>query len=117
MNPERSLIHDRIRPGASDELFLGDNLAGALDQGDQNIECAAAKANRLLIFQQQALDRKQAKGAKSQRLCTWHVCNIRHLCEPPHLMTLAKHVPSGTLPREAKGIGMRLRPAKSVFQL
>lgn len=38
MDTQGAIIDDGIGPGVSDQLFLGDRLAGVLDQCDQNVE-------------------------------------------------------------------------------
>ena len=74
MNPEGCLFHDRIRPNPGDELLLADNVAGTLDEGEQNLERAAAQAYLPVTFEQHTLDREQAKGAKGQHrsVCVLH---------------------------------------------
>ncbi len=58
-------LHDgRARPDAGHQLLLADQLAGALDQGYQDIESTTAEANRLVAVQQEPLRRKQAKGSE-----------------------------------------------------
>ena len=47
MDPECTVVDDRIGPRAGDEPILVDRLAGAFEQRDQNIESVAAGAQRL----------------------------------------------------------------------
>ncbi len=44
MDPKRSLIDDRIGPGAGDQLILADRLAGAFDERDEDVQGPAAEA-------------------------------------------------------------------------
>jgi hypothetical protein len=37
MNPERTLVDDRIGPGAGDQLLLSDGLAGALNERNKPV--------------------------------------------------------------------------------
>jgi hypothetical protein len=46
MNPERTVVDDRIGPRAGDELIPVYRLAGAFDERDQDIESAAAEPQR-----------------------------------------------------------------------
>jgi hypothetical protein len=64
MDPEIALFDERIRPDAGDQLLFGHELAGAVDQSNQNIERAAAEAHGLIPFQEELLCRKQPKRSE-----------------------------------------------------
>jgi hypothetical protein len=55
MNPQSRFVDDRIGPGAGDDLGLADRFAGAFDQRNEDIQRAAAEAQRLPVLEQQAL--------------------------------------------------------------
>jgi hypothetical protein len=44
VNPQRSLVNDRIGPGARDQLILADGLAGAFDKRNEDVQGPAAEA-------------------------------------------------------------------------
>jgi hypothetical protein len=44
MNPQSSLVDNRIRPGAGDQLIFVDRLAGSLNERDQYIYRPAVEA-------------------------------------------------------------------------
>ena len=54
-------------PDARGQLVLGDQVAGALDQGGQDLERAAAKPDGSVPLQQQQPGRKQPKGPERER--------------------------------------------------
>jgi hypothetical protein len=54
-------------PHARDQLVLGDQVAGALDQGGQDVERAAAEPDGSVPLQQQLPGRKQPKGPERER--------------------------------------------------
>ncbi len=66
MDPQGALVDDRVGPDAADELVLENRLAGALDQGDQDIERAAAEPQRLPVVKHQLLRGDQPKRPKGE---------------------------------------------------
>src|SRR5262249_53160289 len=63
-----ALFDISVGPHAGDEIFLGDQRAGALDQDAKNLERAAAQPQRTLAFKQRMLSGKKAVGAECDRL-------------------------------------------------
>jgi hypothetical protein len=61
---EIALLDKGVRPDAGHQLVLADHLARVLDQGDQNIQGAAAETNGLVALEQQPSIREKAEGAK-----------------------------------------------------
>jgi hypothetical protein len=53
-----TLFDCRVGPNPSDQLFLCDQLTGALDQDNQDVERATAKPEQLVTFEQKVLLRK-----------------------------------------------------------
>jgi hypothetical protein len=51
MDPQGTVVYDRIRPGVGDELVLGDRFAGVLDQCGQNVKRTITEAQRLPIVE------------------------------------------------------------------
>jgi len=43
MNAEDPFFHENVRPDAINKFLLGDDLAGAIGEVDQDIQCSAAK--------------------------------------------------------------------------
>ena len=66
MDPQGAVVDDRIGPGARDQLFLGDRLAGVLDQCDQNVERTTTEAQRLPIVEQRSLRRDQPERSEDE---------------------------------------------------
>jgi hypothetical protein len=64
VDTEVGLLYDYIRPDPLDQFLAGDDFSGPFDQGDQDIECAAAKLKRLVRFFKQPFGRNQTKWAK-----------------------------------------------------
>src|SRR5689334_25437160 len=58
---------ERSRPGSGYQLLLADHLAGAFDQGGQDVEGAAAEPHRLVALEQEPPRRKQPERAKRDR--------------------------------------------------
>jgi hypothetical protein len=59
-----TLVDVGMRPDAGDQLILCDDLAGPIEQCNEDIEGAAAQANGIARVQQEPLCRQQAEGAK-----------------------------------------------------
>jgi hypothetical protein len=53
-----------LRPDASYQFFLADQLASALDQKDENVKGAAAESHRPVTLKQKPLLRKEQERAK-----------------------------------------------------
>ena len=68
MDPECTVVDDRIGPRAGDEPILVDRLAGAFDQRDQNIESAATEAQRFVVIEQQSLRGDQPERSEGEGL-------------------------------------------------
>jgi len=51
--------------------YLTDQLAGALDQSDEDVESPAAEPNRLLALQQELSRREQEEGRERDRVLDW----------------------------------------------
>ena len=67
MDPEVALLDVGVGPDAGNQLVLRHQLAGPLDQHDQDIERAAAEPDRSVGFQQQLLGRKQTEKPERKR--------------------------------------------------
>ena len=65
---EIALLDECVGPDTSYQLFLSDQLARALQKGDQNVSRAAAETDMLLALQQQLLRRIQTKRTKGYLL-------------------------------------------------
>lgn len=52
VDPQVSVLDERVGPDAGNDFFLGDNFPRPLDQGGQDFECPAAEVERLLAFEQ-----------------------------------------------------------------
>src|SRR5262249_47564699 len=63
-----ALFDVRVRPHPGDEIVLGDQRAGALDQDAENLERAAAQPQRTIAIEQRLLSGKKAVGAERDRL-------------------------------------------------
>src|SRR5207237_5150918 len=66
MDPECGLFDDRFRPGPGNELLFRDRLAGTLDERDQNIERAAAEAQRFSVLEEDALSGDQTERSEGE---------------------------------------------------
>ena len=66
MRPQSALIDDRVGPGASDQTIFVDRLAGTFNERDQNIQCAAAEAQRVSVVEQQSLRGDQPERSKDE---------------------------------------------------
>jgi hypothetical protein len=62
---EIGLLDERARPDAREEILLADNLVGALDQRDQDVERPAAEPKGRVALQQHALRRKKPERPES----------------------------------------------------
>jgi hypothetical protein len=62
--PQARLFHECVRPDASDQLLLGDELSGALDQGHQDFQRAAPQPQRLAGLQQSTPEWQKLKRPK-----------------------------------------------------
>ncbi len=68
LRPEVTLIDGNARPDAGEQFFLGDDLAGALDQNNQEVERTHPDVNGPVGFEQKMRRGPQAKRPKSD--CT-----------------------------------------------
>ncbi len=59
MDPEVGVLDEGAGPDPGDEIILADQLAGVLDQGDEDVEGAAAEPDRLVALQEELLCRDQ----------------------------------------------------------
>ena len=66
MNPETSFLDDDIRPAVIDQFLLCYELAGTLDEIDQNIERPPAKRKRDLVAPKHSLADRKLERAKTQ---------------------------------------------------
>ena len=64
---EIAVLDEGVRPDPRHELALADQLAGALDQRDQDLQGAAAQTHRPAGLQQQPSRREQMKRAERDR--------------------------------------------------
>jgi len=71
-----------LRPGARNQFFLADHLAGAFDQSRQNVKGAAAEPHRRVALQQKALRCKKPVRAKRDRLFVHRVARWGNLFLP-----------------------------------
>jgi hypothetical protein len=67
---EVTFIDMGVGPDSRHQLVPADDFPRMLDQGDQHIERAAAKTNRLVTLRQQPLGRKQAVRAERDSTLT-----------------------------------------------
>src|SRR6516164_10763375 len=82
MYPQRALVDDSIGPGAGDQLVSRDGLAGAFDQGDQDVERTAAEPQRLSVVEQHPPRRDQPERSEGEgifTLSTWYDPPVAHL--------------------------------------
>ena len=68
LNLQVRLFDERLRPGASDQFFLADHLAGAFDQSGENVKGAAAEPHWLVALKQKPLLCKEPERAKRDRV-------------------------------------------------
>ena len=68
MDPERTVVDDRIGPRAGNESILVDRLAGAFDQRGEDVQGPAAEPERFLIIEQQSLRGDQPERPEDEGL-------------------------------------------------
>ena len=68
MNTQIGIVDEGIRPRTRQQILLGHGLAGALDQGEQDLHGAAAQAADLAALEQDALRGDQPERAERQRM-------------------------------------------------
>ena len=79
VDPQCPLLDDGIGPSAGDELVSGDGVASAFNQRDENVECTAAEAQRLSVFEQHPLLRDQPERAEDGLLThRWRELDSNH---------------------------------------
>lgn len=78
MDAEIGFDDDHVRPRTFQQLVLADEFAGALHQGRQNVERAAADPDRHITFEQQVLTWKKPEGSKGQYLRASCIRPSRH---------------------------------------
>ncbi|MEY9386892.1 hypothetical protein ABIF93_005149 [Bradyrhizobium japonicum] len=54
MEAQAAFIDRHVGPDALDQLTLVDDLAGALDEKNEDVECAAAEVKRSAVLLEQA---------------------------------------------------------------
>ena len=64
MDAEISLLHRHIRPNARDQLPLGDDFSGPLNQCDQRVERATTELECLVPFLELPFGSEQVERAK-----------------------------------------------------
>jgi hypothetical protein len=64
LSSEITFIDGNARPDTSEQFVLGDDLARALNQNDQEVECTNADVNRRISFKQEMRRGRQAKWPK-----------------------------------------------------
>src|SRR5437879_3696352 len=69
MNREVGWLNENIRPNASHQILLGDQLSVAFKQSNQDFQSATSERHGLVAFQQKELRSKQAK--RSERDFRW----------------------------------------------
>src|SRR3954452_2837583 len=69
MNREVGGLDENVRPNASHQILLADQLSVAFKQSNQNFQSATSERHGLLAFQQKELRSKQAK--RSERNFCW----------------------------------------------
>src|SRR5207245_4200510 len=67
LNLQIRILDERFRPGSGYQFLLTDHLAGAFDQGGQDVEGAAAEPHRRVALEQQTLRCKEPEWAKRDR--------------------------------------------------
>ena len=68
LNLQVRFFDERLRPGSGDQFLLADHLAGAFDQGGQDVKGAAAEPHRLVALEQEPLRCKEPVRAKRDRV-------------------------------------------------
>jgi len=86
LNREIGLLDVCAWPYARDQLFLADELAGAFEQRDENIEGTTADLDRLAVLGEQPLHREHAERAERGRRCGGMTDHLRARC---HIGVLA----------------------------
>ena len=66
MDPQRTLIDNRIGSGARDQLILQNSLTGSLNKRDEDIQSPAAEAQRLSVLEQYALPGMRRNDPKAK---------------------------------------------------
>ena len=66
MGPERGLIDEGVGPRPRDQLLFRDRLAGALGQRNQDLERAAAEAQRFPVLGEHALSGDQPERSEGE---------------------------------------------------
>jgi hypothetical protein len=70
VDPQGALVDNRIGPGASDEMLPRERLAGMFDKRDQDVERAAAQAQRLSVVEHRPLCGDQPKRSEDEGFVT-----------------------------------------------
>ena len=61
---QRGFLDHNVRPRVVEQFVLGDDMPGAIDDGDQKIERARAQGDRCAVLQQPSLVGLQLEGPK-----------------------------------------------------
>jgi hypothetical protein len=72
LSSEIALINDNTRPDTSEQFVFGDDLAGTLNQDDQEVECTNADANGCITLEQEMRRGPQTKRPKADRAIMRH---------------------------------------------
>lgn len=71
MDGEIGRLDEKIRPDASHQVLLGDQLTRPFKQNNQNFESATAKRDRLAAVQQEKLGGAQAERSEENFSWPW----------------------------------------------
>ncbi len=64
LNLQIRIFDEHFRPDPGYQILLTDHLAGALDQGSEDVKGAAAEPHRVIALEQEPLRSKEPKRAK-----------------------------------------------------
>ncbi len=84
MHLEVAFLHHSLRPRASHELFLGDELAPTLDERRQQVQGASANRHARTAIEQCLLRRDEAKRSEPVR----YPCRIVWVCHTTSTATV-----------------------------
>src|SRR6202043_1449304 len=79
MDAKTNLFDEDTRPNLGYQLLVADHLTRVLDKDEQDIECAAAKFDRLVPFLQKALRGTQSKRPEGNYFLGRRACLKRWL--------------------------------------
>ena len=69
MDAKAALLDRYVRPCLGHQLVFGDNLAGAVDEGDQDVKCPCTQRNSFVRLLEGAFGDIQLKWAENNPDC------------------------------------------------